>query len=247
MYYMKNKHKIILVKFFILMAFIFTILFWISLIIFGKQAEFTEQYYFFEKVSIVVGIMHAVLGMVVFILMCKIDIRPERTKPTKYKINTIDFGSLKQNIYMKLKEEKYTEFKVYQNSRYKIHYSIKSKLNNQYIVSLFNLDELTEEIYQEFKNNYFEEFDNYLIQNNEINPRKSLNLIYIICVSKKNKVFNNYVQRNVYQGYQRYNLPIGIDLENKTVYIATQSDGMAPNKHRKLKRMFEKYIQDIKQ
>lgn len=241
---MKNKHKIILVKVVISLAAIFTS--------FGTMfaAMYEMELYsnFIGEIKTLAYVLLAIgflFGFIMIGLMFKIDIRPEKTKPKKYKILVNHFNELKQVISKKIKEENYNEIKVYENNRYKIEFGVKNKFREQYIIALLNLEELTEEIYQEFKDNYFEDFGNHLIQNGEINPSKTINLIYIICVNKKNKVFTNYVQRNVYQGYQRYNLPIGIDLENKTVYIATQSDGMAPNQYRKLKRMFEKYIDGI--
>ena len=242
---MKNKHKIVLVKVVISLTAIFMtlgIIFWAtSEIIYN---DFNELILNIAYILTGIGFF---FGFIMIALMFKIDIRPEKTKPKKYKILINDFNELKQVISKKTKEENYSDFKVYENNRCRIEFGIKNKFREQYIVALLNLEELTEEIYQEFKDNYFEDFGNYLIQNNEINPSKTINLIYIICVNKKNKVFNKYVERNVYQDYQRYNLPVGIDMENKDLYIATQNDGMAPNKYRKLKRVFEKYIEDIKQ
>lgn len=243
---MKNKHKIILVKVVISLTAIFMTL---GVVLattskLGLHNDLNEETKILAYVLIAIGFF---FGFIMIALMFKIDIRPEKTKPKKYKIMVNDFNELKQVISKNIKEDNYSELKVYENNRYKIDFWVKSKFREQYIVALLNLEELTEEIYQEFKDNYFEEFGNYLIQNNEIKQSKSINLICIICINKKNKVFNKYVERNLYQDYQRYNLPVGIDMENKELYIATQNEGMAPNKYRKLKRMFEKYIEDIKQ
>ena len=242
---MKNKHKIILVKIVISLTAIFITLG----IIFATTSKLGLHNNFNEEIKTIAYVLLAIgffFGFIMIALMFKIDIRPEKTKPKKYKIMVNDFNELKQVISKNIKEDNYSELKVYENNRYKIDFWVKNKFREQYIVSLLNLEELTEEIYQEFKDNYFEEFGNYLIQNNEIKQSKSINLICIICINKKNKVFNKYVERNVYQDYQRYNLPVGIDMENKELYIATQNEGMAPNKYRKLKRIFEKYIEDIK-
>ena len=242
---MKNKHKIILVKVVISLTAIFMtlgIIFWAT-----SEIIYNDFNELILNIAYILTGIGCFFGFIMIGLMFKIDIRPEKTKPKKYKILINDFNELKQVISKKIKEENYNELKVYENNRYRIEFGIKNRFREQYIVALLNLEELTEEIYQEFKDNYFEDFGNYLIQNNEINPSKTINLIYIICVNKKNKVFNKYVERNVYQDYQRYNLPVGVDMENKDLYIATQNDGMAPNKYRKLKRMFEKYIEDIKQ
>lgn len=242
---MKNKHKIILVKVVISLTAIFMtlgIIFWAT-----SEIIYNDFNELILNIAYILTGIGCFFGFIMIGLMFKIDIRPEKTKPKKYKILINDFNELKQVISKKIEEENYNNFKVYENNRYRIEFWIKNKFREQYIVALLNLEELTEEIYQEFKDNYFEDFGNYLIQNNEINPSKTINLIYIISVNKKNKVFNKYVERNVYQDYQRYNLPVGVDMENKDLYIATQNDGMAPNKYRKLKRMFEKYIEDIKQ
>lgn len=242
---MKNKHKIILVKVVISLTAIFMtlgIIFWAT-----SEIIYNDFNELILNIAYILTGIGCFFGFIMIGLMFKIDIRPEKTKPKKYTILINDFNELKQVISKKIEEENYNNFKVYENNRYRIEFGIKNKFREQYIVALLNLEELTEEIYQEFKDNYFEDFGNYLIQNNEINPSKTINLICIICINKKNKVFNKYVERNVYQDYQRYNLPVGIDMENKELYIATQNEGMAPNKYRKLKRMFEKYIEDIKQ
>lgn len=241
---MKNKYKIILFKIVIVLVGVFLFAFAISYTASKKNLDIKLDD-FYEKLNYITGIPCGFFGALMFIFIFCVDIRPEKTKPEKYKLISNDYKEIKKIIGNNIFAEGYSEFKTYKNDLFQIDYAIKKRWGCQYILAMLNLEELTEEIYAEYKKSYFEDFGNHLMQCGYIVPEKDISITYVICVKRKNNTFINYTQKNVYQMYMRYNLPVGIDCQNKMMYIATQNEGIAPNRYNKLKRMFKKYVENI--
>lgn len=241
---MKENHKIILVKVLLTICGILSVFYLFLGITAGMElyGVYSER---IVEISNIILVIDMFLGACLMFLMWKVDIRPKKTMPQKYKLLINNFDDFKEKLSISLMKDGYSDFETYKGDLCEIEYSIKNRYCNQYIIALVKLEKLTETIYKEFKNNYFSDFGNYLIRDGQINPRIAINVIYIICVNTKNDLFMRYTGRNVYQHYQRYKLPIGVDFESETMYVATQSDGIAKNKYNKLKRMFQKYISDI--
>lgn len=241
---MKNKHKIVLVKTIIALSGFFVIL----ASILGVTSELKLYGNLNEKVNDIALILIAigfVFTSIMIVLIFKIDIRPEKTKPRRYRISIDNFSGLRDIIRNELLKDNYEEFKLYKTEHYKIEFAIKNSFKNQYVVAMLKMDELSEKVYNDFKKNYFDDFDKHLIDNGYVYSKNAISIFYVICVTKKNKFFTKYINQNVYQFHKRYNLPIGIDLEKGYIYIATQKEGLAPHKYYKLKRMFKKYISRI--
>ena len=242
---MKNEHKIILVKVALSISLILMILFFIFSIgsgieIFGENNEFYYNlgYKFFL-------LLYFIIGTITTILMCKIDIKPVKTKSKKYKLKYESYKEFQYKLYDVLYNEGYSSFEEFKTNNYSINYAVKETIFNDYVIAILKQEELKEEIYQEFKENYFEEFGNYLIESRKVNPNKNINVFYVICVDKPSKYFTSYTERNVYQYYKRYNLPVGVSFKTNKIYIASQIEGFTPLKYRKLRKMFMKYIKDI--
>lgn len=177
--------------------------------------------------------------------MNKIDIRPEKVKSTKYKLNPSNYENLKNDLFVKLESDGYGNFSVYEGAFYNIDYAIKSKYTKSYIVAMMELPELTEEIYVKYKDNYFEDFGNYLLESNQVKKQGDINLICIICVEKGNSIFTKYTEGNVKQYFGRYVLPVGVSFASKTLYIATQKEGIAITKYKSLRRLLLTYFSDL--
>ena len=150
--------------------------------------------------------------------MCKIDIKQVKTKSKKYKIKYESYKEFQCKLYDKLYNEGYNSFEEFKTSNYSINCAVKETIFNDYVIAILKQEELKEEIYQEFKENYFEEFGNYLIESRKVNPNKNINVFYIICVDKSSKYFTSYTERNVYQYYKRYNLPVGVSFKTNKIY-----------------------------
>ncbi len=242
---MKNEHKIILVKVALSISLIFMILFFVFSIgsgveIFGENNEFYKNltYLFLAPAFFFIG-------TVTIVLMCKIDIKPIKAKSKKYQIKYESYKEFKCKLYERLYNEGYSNFEEFKTNNYSINYALKKTIFNDYVIAILKQEELAEEIYQEFKENYFEKFGNYLIESKRVNPNKNINVIYIICVDKSNKYFTNYTERNVYQYYKRYNLPVGVSFKTNKIYIASQIEGFAPLRYKRLKNMFKRYVKDL--
>ena len=177
--------------------------------------------------------------------MTKIDIRPQRTKSKKYKLKINNYEQLKKYLFDKLINEGYDSVKTFEGELYNIDYTIKSNYHKTYIVASMKIEELTEEIYDKYQQNYFEDFGNCLIDNNEVNVIDDIHVIYIICVDKVTPIFSKYTESNVRQYFGRYNLPVGLSFGSDTLYVSTQKEGYAKNKWKKLSKDFYEIIEEV--
>lgn len=183
--------------------------------------------------------------LVMYLLMTRLKFDSYRTKSSKYKIKTNDYSKITKYFCDKFKENGYDEFKKYSCDSYEINYSLKREKNCTHVVGILKFDELDEQIYLDYDAARFGDFGNYLIEKEKINVRKDINVIYIICVNKVTKYFSKYTESNVEQELRRYHLPIGISFASKTLYVATQEDGFAKGKYKKIKKEFMSYVEDL--
>lgn len=241
---MKNKHKIILVKFVISLSGLLMI-FSLFLGITSEMKLYGDRSEYYNNIAYVLMLLFSISTIIMIILMMKIDIRPEKTKSKKHKIKIEDYKGFKDYLENKLMNNGYNEEKKYDNNLFEINYFIKYQFKCSTIIALIKLEELTEEIFDKYKENYFEDFGDYLLQNSELNAADNFNLIYIICVDRVNQVFSKYTEGNVKQYFKRYILPVGVSFGSKTLYIATQKDGYAISKCKSLTKLFKSYIEDI--
>ena len=183
--------------------------------------------------------------LIMYLLMTRLKFDSYRTKSSKYKIKTNDYSKITKYFCDKFKENGYEEFKKYSCDLYEVNYSLKREKNCTHVVGILKFDELDEKIYLDYDEARFESFGNYLIEKEKINVRKDINVIYIICVNKVTKYFSKYTESNVEQELRRYHLPIGISFASKTLYVATQEDGFAKGKYKKIKKEFMSYVEDL--
>ena len=183
--------------------------------------------------------------LVMSLLMTRLKFDSYRTKSSKYKIKTNDYSKITKYFCDKFKENGYEEFKKYSCDSYEVNYSLKREKNCTHVVGILKFDELDEQIYLDYDEARFGDFGNYLIETEKINVRKDINVIYIICVNKVTKYFSKYTESNVEQEIRRYHLPIGISFASKTLYVATQEDGFAKGKYKKIKKEFMSYVEDL--
>ena len=184
-------------------------------------------------------------GIITHLLMTRLKFDSYRTKSSKYKIKTNDYTKITKYFCDKFKENGYEEFKKYSCDSYEVNYSLKREKNCTHVVGILKFDELDEQIYLDYDEARFGDFGNYLIEKEKINVRKDINVIYIICVNKVTKYFSKYTESNVEQELRRYHLPIGISFASKTLYVATQEDGFAKGKYKKIKKEFMSYVEDL--
>lgn len=184
-------------------------------------------------------------GVIMSLLMTRLKFDSYRTKSSKYKIKTNDYTKITKYFCDKFKENGYEEFKKYSCDSYEVNYSLKREKNCTHVVGILKFDELDEKIYLDYDEARFESFGNYLIEKEKINVRKDINVIYIICVNKVTKYFSKYTESNVEQELRRYHLPVGISFASKTLYVATQEDGFAKGKYKKIKKEFMGYVEDL--
>lgn len=242
---MKDKYKILLVKFSILLSAILGIMLLVSAFKLEVIDESNLLYKYYERQTILFFALTLLSTIIMIILMLKIDIQPIRTKSKKFKLKISNYNELKDKLFTKLIDDGYDNNQSYKDELYEIDYVIKEKYNNTYIFAIMKLEEMTNEIYELYKENYFEDFGIYLIENNQINPKYDINLTYIICVDKVTPIFSKYTEGNVKQYFGRYILPVGVSFSSNTLYIATQKEGYAKTKYNSLFRKFKLYMNEF--
>ncbi len=240
---MKNKQKKFLAKTSIIICLIFMILFLIFIIgseigLFGKYNVFCC--YFGYKVF---GSLYLASGIIMIILICKINIESKKFK--KYKIKYENYKEFQDKLYDKLYNDGYSDFKEFKTNNYVINYAIKKSYFDDYVFVLIHLKEMNETILNEFEKKHFKDFEVYLIENKKLNPNKNINIFYIINVDKLNKYFKRYIERAVYQYYKKYNFPVGLSFSTGKLYIPSQIEDFAVLRYKKLKSKFKRYIKDL--
>ena len=241
---MKNEHKIILVKSIIALSGILLVLTLVIGITSEIQVVGTKSYYFYKNLSLIILLSFFLSGTIMMILMWKIDIRPQKTKSEKYKIKTTNYNDLKKYLFEAALDDGYESRGTFKTDKYSIDYVLKNKLGESYIIVLLNLDELTEDIYKEYKDNYFEKFGSNLLNTNQVKVTNNIHVTYIICVDRVTKTFSQYTESNVKQYWGRFNLPVGVSFASGTLYISTQQDGLFKGRYKKLVKNFKGYIKN---
>lgn len=167
---------------------------------------------------------------------------PSKTTPKEYKINRIEsildffINGFKENNFIK---------KIYKNNEYKVTCYIKENKENVIINMIIKMEEMTERIYKDFEENYFEKIGNKLLEDNIVNPKKQFYITIFMQVEKNNELFQEMISENISQGAGRYVVPIGIDLSSKKLYIATQQDGFGQGSYNYMKKNIIKEIEEF--
>lgn len=239
---MSNKNKIILVKSVIALCGFLMVL----TIVAGFAFEFHLLEFIsnevMEKIYMIMFILCFISAPFMWYLMFKIDIRDEKVKPLKFKIDFNNYNIFKLNLYNSIHKNGYSDFEVFENDKFLIEYSIKKNLTAKKVICLLKCEEMTDEIYNDFKNNYFEDFGHYLLKQNKVNATDDISIIFVICVDRLNNKFNNYITDNVKQYFGRFNLPLGISFGSKTLYSPVQKGGLYKNKYNSLLKEFKTYV-----
>lgn len=167
---------------------------------------------------------------------------PLITPPKEYTIENIksilDFfiKGFEENDFIK---------RVYKNNEYKVICYTKENKENVIINMIIKIDKITEKVYDDFEENYFENIGNKLLEENVVNKKKIFYTTIFIQVEKNNELFKKIVTENIAQGAGRYIVPIGIDLSSKKLYIATQQDGYGLGSYNYMKKNIIKEIDEF--
>lgn len=237
-----NKNKIILVKSVIALSFILLMLTMVAGFIFELDLFKSVSNELVGKIYLFMFILFFISATFMLYLMFKIDIRNEKVKPLKFRIDFNNYNSFKIHLYDSIRKSGYSDFEIFENNRFLIEYSIKKNLTAKKVICLLKCEEMTDEIYSDFKNNYFEDFGHYLLKQNKVNATDDISIIFVICVDRVNNKFNNYITDNVKQYFGRFNLPLGISFGSKTLYSPIQKGGLYKNKYSSLLKEFKTYV-----
>lgn len=173
---------------------------------------------------------------------------PLITSPKEYTIKNIksilDFfiKGFEENDFIK---------RVYKNNEYKVICYTKENKENVIINMIIKIDKITEKVYDDFEENYFENIGNKLLEDIAINEKKIFYTTIFIQVEKNNELFQKIVTENIAQGAWSYIVrrsfivPIGIDLSSKKLYIATQQDGYGLGPYNYMKKNIIKEIDEF--
>ncbi len=235
---MKNRHKIILVKSIIASAGILMIVSLFLGITSGMEL-YGDSNEFFVNLSYISLLIFTINAIIMLILMCKIDIRPEKTKPMRLKLKDNDYEMIKENLCQKYEHNGYQKLTKYEYNNAKIDYMIKQNHSVISLVIYIRIEEMTEELMYGFEEHVFAE---QILNLEDIELKDKLDTTYVITVDKVTPAFSKYTERNIKQTFWITVLPVGISLASKTLYISTQEEGFSIFRYKKMKKQF---IMDI--
>lgn len=239
---MKNKHKVFLVKFVISLGAVLSIIAFILSVILGIQSRNNLENLFYEKMLALVFSLAILDGIIMVMLMCKIDIRPEKTKPVRLKLKDNDYEIIKKTLCEKYEQKGYKELVEYEYDEANISYMIKQNQAATNLIIFIKIEELTEEIMYGFEEQIYAK---QILNLEDIEPKDKLDIIYIVIVNKVTSIFTKYTERNIKQTFWLTTLPIGISLASKTIYISTQEESFSILRYKKMKKQFITDINDM--
>lgn len=205
--------------------------------------EYAENYQLYTTIGVIFLILCGIDAAFMYYLMGKVEITYKNIKSKRLYLNTSKYEEFEEKILKELYIDGYAQFQNIPNKiNCKIKYLIRrsKEINDIVLLVRSNDRELSESACQ----NYFEISLNYIIKQYPEFSEKNINLIHIVCVDKVNDNLRKITESNVEQGYGRFNLPVGISFGSRTVYIATQKDGLFIMNYKKLVKMFKKYIKN---
>lgn len=199
------------------------------------------QYIIYDNILFALYVLIVINTIITIFIFCTTNVKINN----KYTLKLYNYKEFLIFIKNKLYSNGYEELKLYKNSNYVIEYFIKKKLFATNIYAFINLPELTQEVYDSYKNNNFEDFTNYLISNKIIKKNRLNFLTCILCVDKSNKIFKNFLNKKFYQDNKIYMFPIGINFNSSKVYIIERLNLFQLPQYMVLSNTFIKYIDEI--
>ena len=205
-----------------------------------KLNDFWSKY--INLAFLLVGIfgMLMIISMIVF----NVDLTSKKSKPIKKELVFSSYTEFKKSIVDYLFFEGFqvmnTNIKEFKESELYFRKSkefLKSKLD---FVLFIKLDDLE-------KDNIDDKILSFLEEKYPEQPANLVTFTTILCVDKVTNSFNNYITTSTKQAFSLIKLYIGISLEDNNLYIVTQKDGPSIDKYRKLKKWFEKALNNCKE
>lgn len=199
----------------------------------------------YYKLSLIFLFTMFIFGFILIILIVKgpdIKLFSDKANPEKYDL-------LKDCDINKFIIEKITlcgyESSVYETESYKVFFNINQTKYGKQIIALFDINDFNDDLYEDYKNNNFYEFGQYLINKKLISNIDRIYITFIISVSKINKNFRKVVEENVQQDNKFFRLPVGISKASKKLYIASQNIFIGKVEYKKMKQNILDLLNDI--
>ncbi len=236
-----NRQKELLLKSTIVSGVVVSIMFLIFTGISQTKIEGTEEYNLYTTIALSFLGLGILICAFMYYLMGKVKITYKKIASKKLTLNTRSYEEFESKFLEELYNKKYLKYKEIPNElNCDIKYLINKNISINNIILIIRTNEFSYDAYK----NYFKYCLNYIVEKEEYILKKNTNLMHIICVDKVNDNFKKITERNVEQGYGRFNLPVGISFDNRTVYIATQKGGFFIARYNKLVKMFKEYIKN---
>lgn len=216
----------------------FTISMTISAFIIEKMTPETLGY----KICSFLIITGVIMGIVIFFIVIYLGEKvhmSKKTIPQKMKLLSDDYTNFYDLFLKQLSLNGYSEVKeITTDMNFRMEYIVNPKFSEYSVVLIVKVDELTEDV----EKKYLDYFIKYITKEKRGISSKRVNLIHIVCVEKENECFKNFVRKNIIQGYEKYQLPVGISFDKKMIYIVTQDGGDGRKFYKKMIKLFKEYI-----
>lgn len=196
--------------------------------------------------TITAFILMNIFGILMIISMSifNVDLTSKKSKPVRKQLSFNTYFQFKRSIVDYLVYEGFqlinTNIKGFSDSELYLKKSkefLKSKLDFVLFIKLDNLE----------KDNVDDTILNFLEEKYSEQPADLVTFTTILCVDKVTDSFNNYITTNTKQTFGLTKLYIGVSLEDNNLYIVTQKDGVSLGIYRKLKKWFEKVLDNCRE
>lgn len=230
---MKEQTKVILVKAYILFMAIYLII----LVCIGIAVEsgLKPQW---ELLSLVGFIVYSILGIIMVVLMSKVDIAPSKVSPVIKSINIKSYGVFRDELFncaVRQGFEKPYSLPVGESVESMI--SFKEDAGATYVLQTIWMEELDLEILDEVTEAFWEETKLHVGEKKI--EREAVGLMQCICVKRINAAFRKLISQNVPQDFKRYQILVGISFGGKKAYICRTKGGFYRSYYNHLKKTFE--------
>lgn len=201
---------------------------------------------FYYKLSLIFFLIMFIFGFILILLILKgpdIKLFSDKALPERYDLlkNKNDINNF---IIEKISLFGY-ETGEYECESYKAFFGIKKNTFGKQIIALFDISDFNDILYEDYKNNNFYEFGQYLLNKKIISNIDRVFITFIISVPKINKNFKKFVDENVQQDYNFFRLPVGISKASRKLYIASQNIFIGKGDYNKMKQNILDILNDI--
>ena len=227
-------------KIFIFLWKVTIILCAISLILTCMLDEDEKMQLIFFFISMFLGIM---MHVIAYVGEKYVDFR-KVTTALKYQIKIKGYNDI--SYYLSNDNYERDNIKINENIYGDIYYKVKKSgfiLSSRKVTLIVTINMKTYDA--KTKDLIMNKINDWLVDNLGERNDDYLEVVLVLCLDSINDKFKNYINQDIYQSPEIILLPVGIVLDNSTMYIRVQKEAFLKGRYKKLKKKFIDTINDM--